>query len=614
MKKLTLLFPLLATFTLVKAQTPNGSVASVRNIRQNLPPHTASFNANFTQIYNKSAVGLNYASATIKTTTRPTWEAGSGFPATLSVSGIPSTAKIDAAFLYAGVSYTEATAPLTIIDTIKNPLNNVTTYTDSLIGTSTPVCWGETGSATYRCLVNTCITGNGTYVVNLSGLANPAWEVDGFTLFIAYIDTAASYTGNLAFNDGAHEYSGTSFDTTLGGFTGCSSPSSYAQAFVLAGDIQSNVGAYAISSLNGSVDTFARNFWDLYTGCITVAANQTSARFSMDTANNSDCILINMYGLYFQSCSVNTPACYIYNNGDTTHLTPCSGATAPYICYVTADTSSHDEVVWQKTGIDTNVVDSILIYRAVTNTIYMKVGEVSVHGYTDFIDYSANSNVTSYIYLLGAKDSCGDSLSTGVYHQSVFLQTGVGLYGHINLSWNPYVGNYVDYYRILRDDSGMGHWQVIDSVPGVVNAWTDLTPPNNSGLRYMVNTGWNIACSPNLSYSNARIYKAAVFARNISYSNISVPYPNGVPQYFNNESISIYPNPVKDVLEVAISQKIDGDITVTNVLGQQVYEGKISTGGGTTIAKIDMSGLPDGIYIFSLQSGSQRLEKKVIKM
>src|SRR4029077_15435760 len=107
----------------------------------------------------QNVCGLAYVSATAYTTTRYSTP-GTGFPTTLTVSGIPATCvTILKAYLFYGVSYTEGTAPATSAK-ITNPVPTTNTYPAVLTGTAGSVCWGESGTAGYRADVTPIITGN----------------------------------------------------------------------------------------------------------------------------------------------------------------------------------------------------------------------------------------------------------------------------------------------------------------------------------------------------------------------------------------------------------------------------------------------------------------------
>ena len=77
---------------------------------------------------------------------------------------------------------------------------------------------------------------------------------------------------------------------------------------------------------------------------------------------------------------------------------------------------------------------------------------------------------------------------------------------------------------------------------------------------------------------------------------------------FENNSFSIYPNPVKDVLNVNTTQNIS-DVTVYNLLGQQVLFMNMNTNQG----KIDMSNLASGTYLVKVNTETAVKTIKVIK-
>jgi hypothetical protein len=292
-------------------------------------------------------------------------------------------------------------------------------------------------------------------------------------------------------------------------------------------------------------------------------------------------------------------------------------AYKPVICFVTSDTlSHHDEVIWDRTGIDTTVIDSFVIYRGITTSLYAKVGEVSVHNYTEFIDTGSNPNLTPYFYKLGVVDSCHMDTAISPYHESVLLQASIGTGNKINLSWNAYQGAIVNYYRILRDDSGLGHWHVLDSVPGGVTSYTDLTPPLNPGIRYMLNTNWSITCTPYLLVHNRNhlTHNYNLTTVNESYSNINNIYPTGVQRYNELSGFKVYPNPASNILYLDLpfsSLNSTLSIQITDITGRILLTNDFQL--TTNAYPIDISTLSSGLYFIQLISNSGTEVKKFIK-
>ena len=73
------------------------------------------------------------------------------------------------------------------------------------------------------------------------------------------------------------------------------------------------------------------------------------------------------------------------------------------------------------------------------------------------------------------------------------------------------------------------------------------------------------------------------------------------------------PTPRAQSFSIDMRQNVNGTITLTNVLGQAVYNSTI-TGNSGTVQKIDISSLQQGVYFLQLESNGQVLTKKVLKI
>ncbi len=293
---------------------------------------------------------------------------------------------------------------------------------------------------------------------------------------------------------------------------------------------------------------------------------------------------------------------------------PCGGAFPPSICYVSTDTTStYNTVVWQKVGMDTLAIDSVVIYRQNILDNYVPIGEVSVHAPTIYNDHTARPLVEPYFYALGLIDTCGGDTSLSNVNETVFLQSSVAIGGTTvaNLSWNFYQGNPVVYYRILRDDSGTGNWHAIDSVQGTINAYSDRNAPSCPGLRYMISIDWNVVCMPTFSAFRPGHY---LFNSSESYSNMTYLYPTGIMNLFNNNSVNVYPDPVSNLLSFSFSQFFQGSIRITDVLGQQVYSNNSFTVEKGNTSQLNLSGFRSGVYFVTFQSGHSIVRKKIVKI
>jgi hypothetical protein len=124
-----------------------------------------------------------------------------------------------------------------------------------------------------------------------------------------------------------------------------------------------------------------------------------------------------------------------------------------------------------------------------------------------------------------------------------------------------------------------------------------------------------------LAVYNGEVYAGGTFtgAGNIAVNNIarwcdtcaivnSTTYINE-----NTNSFSFYPNPASTEINIALYQSIYGTVTLTNVLGQDVFSTTI-TGNSGEVKKLDISGLPQGVYMLKIESNGQVVTKKILKI
>jgi hypothetical protein len=82
----------------------------------------------------------------------------------------------------------------------------------------------------------------------------------------------------------------------------------------------------------------------------------------------------------------------------------------------------------------------------------------------------------------------------------------------------------------------------------------------------------------------------------------------GIDQ-FNSNDFAVYPNPVKNVLNLTSNLTDITSVAVYNLLGQQVIAKPINASQG----QIDMSSLPQGTYMVKVTANNQVKTMKVIK-
>ena len=87
-----------------------------------------------------------------------------------------------------------------------------------------------------------------------------------------------------------------------------------------------------------------------------------------------------------------------------------------------------------------------------------------------------------------------------------------------------------------------------------------------------------------------------------------------IHEYNTINSVTVYPNPASDYVNVNIVSPISTNavITISNILGQQVYAKSIDVKVGSTLVPINVNNLPAGLYMISLQADGKYLNTQKI--
>ena len=288
------------------ASTANPSVMHGPN------PTPQNGNGTLGNIYQNTACGLNFSSASQRMGQRFT-PIGVGQPAPFVISGIPSCATINKAFLWAEGSGNGAAQTATV----NGPLG-AANYPMAIVGQGPDKCWSYAATYTYRADVTASVNGNGTY--NISGLlTNPPTsgnDMDGATLIVIWSDPTQTYRGTIIIDDGAYVVNGGVANYVMN-FPAVCGATSGAQAFFCVGDIQMTPTSW---SANGTNAPLSWNWWDYIQVATTVAAGQTTSAFNVNTSG--DCFNLCVAGLYYRTtCVACTPSTAITL---TTSATPAS--------------------------------------------------------------------------------------------------------------------------------------------------------------------------------------------------------------------------------------------------------------------------------------------------
>ncbi len=175
--------------------------------------------------------------------------------------------------------------------------------------------------------------------------------------------------------------------------------------------------------------------------------------------------------------------------------------------------------------------------------------------------------------------------------------------GAVNLSWSAPVGetDIVGYY-IYKSENNRGPWTRINTDFVTTTNFADINPEEGDN-RYMVRTV-KLENSSSGSYYNLAlgVIDSAEFVSNVVLTNEE------------EVLLSVFPNPVEEVLNVDLSQlREEVVLTFFDVRGAVVFEQKIE-GGNHAIAKIDLREVVNGCYFLTIKGEDVfAVEKVVVK-
>ncbi len=335
-------------------------------------------------------------------------------------------------------------------------------------------------------------------------------------------------------------------------------------------------------------------------GSVTLTASPLNGgSYLWNTGATTQAITVTTPGMYSVTENYGSSTCHStslpYNLGTTLPMVP--------ICEVSVDPlSTHNIVVWEKTGIGSSV-DSFRIYRETMTNVYSNIASVSNDSLSEFHDYAANPNVTSYKYKLAAVDSCGSVSALSDYHNTIHLQ----YLGNGNLLWSLYgienAGNPVNYYIINRDDIGTGNFLPISStIPGGNNSYTDINYASYPNARYRVDVTWSITCNPTRSISTTRS-NIINLGSSVSVSHLD----------FAN-TVSIYPNPFTQQTNISFSEiQKNTTIKIMDVTGREIKNLELIIKNEKSVT-LDMSGYAKGVYFVQIIDANKNVvNRKVVK-
>jgi hypothetical protein len=186
----------------------------------------------------------------------------------------------------------------------------------------------------------------------------------------------------------------------------------------------------------------------------------------------------------------------------------------------------------------------------------------------------------------------------------------------INATNNWYTKIYTK-FTCSSNASTMGHSFNIDYTNKIINLVSCYTGPGIFPVVTIIKDTINIGALPQGNYTlNYTVFISGSYSVCAPYDTILSTHtfnagPNSLKELNNENEFQISPNPVKDYFKIksddnkAVFKKAE----ILNILGDKVLE--INDPSFNT--NIDLSSLPNGLYLLSLYTEKNSLIKKIIK-
>ncbi len=319
--------------------------------------------------------------------------------------------------------------------------------------------------------------------------------------------------------------------------------------------------------------------------------------FNWSTGDMTEDIIGLAVGTYMVTVT-GADKCYSIKSAEVTLTLP----PVQEICLVTVDSIGQaNEIVWEK--VISSAIDSFRIHRRALDGTYKHIGSVHYDSLSLYRDDEVNPNNTYYRYKISSVDSCGFESALGNFHETMFLQIGIGTNNNINLDWQFYTGFAVSFYRILRDITGNGNFQLIDSVTNTTQKYTDLNVTFDS-VDYVIDVVHPQGCvaTRSHSYTSAR-------SNPVSAKVTSIIDPQAI-----RDIVKIRPNPNFGVFNVQVTCRSDEQISlrVMNIHGQMLISKQVSPSRGLVESEFDLSGFGKGFYLLEVQTSTSLISRKIM--
>jgi hypothetical protein len=343
-------------------------------------------------------------------------------------------------------------------------------------------------------------------------------------------------------------------------------------------------------------------------------ANPTGIQWTPSTGLNSAIILSptvtapNNSVSYVLTCTL-TNGCV-----GTDTITVSHDVVKPDICIVTCDSlNNNNEIFWDKLAYP--LLDSMIIYREVSASIYKRIGAVpsnSISLFTDTVRSVGPSNgdpkITTYRYKIQVRDVCGAYGPMSLWHNTIYFTRSNSTFFWVNNYLIEGPTNPVNTYSLLvcPNPTVSPIYQLVGTTAGNQNQLNDP-----AYATYSATADWRVV--GDLGYvcyaqKTAQQGKSTPVTRSNISNNRAAP-DIGVKERSSLLGLNIYPNPAQKFVTIdAGSLSDNAQLKVVDALGKMIM-----TDSFNDKKILDVSGLAQGVYTLKINyKGSEYTHKLVI--
>jgi hypothetical protein len=192
--------------------------------------------------------------------------------------------------------------------------------------------------------------------------------------------------------------------------------------------------------------------------------------------------------------------------------------------------------------------------------------------------------------------------TAGWNQANAYAGGAAGVMGGYETKANPVPAAQMIYDHVARNIEG-GFNGVAGSLPAVMTAGQTYT--------YTFNTA--IPAGVNLFDAKANVLLISALSGEVQNGKWKSAYPTAINNVLKNATLSLFPNPTADFinLEFSLTEATDVTINVTDLTGKVVYSNNLVNKIGNQGLVINAKDFSNGIYLVSLKTATGNLTQKV---